>query len=108
MGRGAGRRYAEELGVWTHALHAAAVDRFATPFARSEHARGIAGQAATATQRLSLSHYLERSIRSATMLTMGRAMGRMAQRPWAALRPKSRRRLEADGVSVGGWRGMRA
>lgn len=108
MGRGAGRRYAEELGVWTHALHAAAVDRFATPFARSEHARGIAGQAATATQRLSLSHYLERSIRSATMLTMGRAMGRMAQRPWAELSPKYRRVLEANGWSEGRWRELNA
>lgn len=102
------RQWAEEMGVWTHALHAAAVDRFSTPFAATERMKGIAGQSATAVQRLAGTYFMERSLRSATMLTISRSLGRMSKLDWLDLHPKYRKVLEANGWTQGKWQKFRS
>lgn len=102
------RQWAKERGVWSHALHAAAVDRFATPFAAAERAKGLAGQSATAVQRMAGTYYMERSLRSATMLTIERSLGRMSKLDWLDIHPKYRKVLEANGWSKGKWSKFRS
>lgn len=107
IGNDTARHWAEEMGVWTHFLHAAAADRFSTPFAATERLRGISGQAATATQRLAGTYFLERALRSATMMTISRSLGRMSKLDWLDLHPKYRKVLEANGWSQGKWKQFR-
>jgi hypothetical protein len=107
IGNETARHWAEEMGVWTHFLHAAATDRFSTPFAATERLRGISGQAATATQRLAGTYFLERALRSATMMTISRSLGRMSKLDWLDLHPKYRKVLEANGWSQGKWKQFR-
>lgn len=98
------RRWAEEMGFWQHALFHAATDRFATPFAASERARGIAGQTATATQRMTGTYALESALRSASAMTISRSLGRHLPTPWNEIHPRYRRVLEANGFTEGRWK----
>ena len=100
--------WAEENGVWMHAAVQAAVNRWATPFDRSEHMRGLAGQAATTTQRVTGNFYLESALRSATLLVQSRAMMRHAQYGWDQLDARYRKVLEANGLNRQRWEEFRA
>lgn len=104
VGNDTARHWAEEMGVWTHTLHAVASNRFATPFGAAEKVRGLAGQAAMVTQRLAGSYTLERCLRSATMMTLCRSMARMSKLDWIDLHPKYRKVLMANGWTEGKWR----
>ena len=108
IGNKEARAWAEEMGIWTHFLHAAATDRFATPFAASERMKGISGQAATSVQRLSGTYALERALRSATMMTISRSLGKNLQRGWRDIHPKYRKVLEANGFTQRSWDEFRA
>lgn len=107
LGDSTARHWAEEMGVWTHALHAASVDRFATPFAMAEQVKGLAGQSATATQRMAGTYFLERTLRSATMMTISRSLARMSKMDWLDMHPKYRKVLEANGFTEQKWRQFR-
>ncbi len=102
------RQWAEEMGVWTHFLHTAATDRFTSPFAASEMMKGVAGQAATATQRISGTYAIERALRSATMMTISRSMARNLNHSWADIHPRYRKVLEANGFNQRYWNELRS
>lgn len=103
-GQGPARRYAEELGVWANALHASALDRFSSTYATAEAAQGLTRRAATATQRMAGTYALDRTLRSATMLTMSRNLMRATTTNWGDLNPRYQKVLRANGFDGGSWR----
>lgn len=102
-GQGPARRYAEELGVWSNALHASSLDRFSSTYANAEAARGLTRRAATATQRMAGTYMLDRTLRSATMLTLSRNLMRATSTNWGDLNPRYQRVLRANGFDAGTW-----
>lgn len=108
LSEGPMRQYLRELGVWNHAMTMSAMDRFATPFAMSEQLRGLAGQTATAAQRLSGAHALERAFRSASMVVVSRSLVRNLRMGWNDLPRKYRTVLEGNGFTAGKWRDLQS
>ena len=104
------RAYLQELGVFDHAIRSSMVDRFSTAFgaietatgrmgstSAAERARSFTAKTAIATQRLSLSHTVDRGLRSAFMLMASRQlMQNLNARNWGDLHPRVRRMYEAN------------
>ena len=118
LGDANARRYLQELGVMDHAVRTAMVDRFGTAFGAiessmgqlgpttvAERARQFTAKTAVATQRLSLSHTVDRALRSAFMLMASRQlMQNLQSRNWGDLHPRVRRMYEANAFDESFWR----
>lgn len=102
MGNKQALTYAKEMGVWTNALHASG-SRFLDMYDTAQAAQGITRQAFTAVQRVGFVHALDKSLRSATMLTMSRALMRNLSSGWADLSPRYQKVLRANGLHAANW-----
>lgn len=100
-------RYAQEMGVWTNALHATG-SRYLDIYDTAQAASGLTRQVFSSVQRLAGVHALDRSLRSATMLTMSRSLMRNLADNWGDLTPRYQKVLKANGISEGIWRRLQA
>lgn len=120
LGDQGAREWAEDMGALTHAMFATRATTYATSFDAIEIAggatanRGVARFAtrardstqrlSTMTQRLSLSHQLDTTMRSAYLLLSSRRLLRAVRsRTWQDLPDRYRKMLEANAFDARKW-----
>lgn len=102
------RAFAEDMGVWTHALHAATIDRLTSTYATSGTTRSVTRQMATGAQRASGVYLLDNILRSASMVVMSRALMRASQRDWKDIDARYQKALRNNGIDPAKWSRLRA